>query len=228
MKVSDIEVSYVDHMGSDLSIVNAARVSFAKKSEFTELNIIIGDNVAHTEKVLKESDRKLISYLARHKHYSPFNHAFLTVRVKAPIFVSRQLVKHEYLPWNEVSRRYVDDEPEFYIPHVLHGRAKNVKQGCDEEVEISSASLAVYTEAALAAYTNLLAEGVAPEEARMVLPHNLMTEWIWSGTLKAFHKMLTLRLDGHTQGATRIVAEKIAPIVEDLFPVSFPALMANQ
>jgi thymidylate synthase (FAD) len=227
VKISDISVEYVDHMGSDLSVVNAARVSFAKESDWIELQREIGEESHVIAKVLSEGDRKLINYLAKHKHYSPFNHTFLSFRIKAPIFVARQLVKHEYMPWNEVSRRYVDDEPEFYIPPMLHGRADNVKQGCAQEATISPASLATYTDGALCAYNNLLAEGVAPEEARMVLPHNLMTEWVWSGTLKAFHKMLTLRLDPHTQGATRIVAEKIAPMIQDLFPVSYPALMEN-
>lgn len=221
MKISDIEVKLIDSMGTDLSVVNAARVSFDKESDW--IHIFKDEELVHS--VLKEGDVKLINYLAKHKHYSPFNHTFLTFRVKAPIFVARQLVKHEYLPWNEVSRRYVDSEPEFYVPAMLHGRAENIKQGSAPEATISGASLTVYTEAALSAYNNLLAEGVAPEEARMILPHNLMTEWIWSGTLKAFHKMLSLRLDTHTQYHTRIVAQKILPEIEKVFPVSIKALL---
>lgn len=232
MKVSDIEVTLVDHMGTDLSVVNAARVSFAKESEWIYLEAFpkIERGIQGPIMVLREEDRKLINYLAKHKHYSPFNHTFITFRIKAPIFVARQLVKHEYMPWNEVSRRYVDDEPEFYIPDVIHERVKNVKQGSGDVLDISDIirkDIESYTKTSLEMYTYLLDSGVSPEEARIVLPHNLMTEWIWSGTLKAFHKMLTLRLDAHTQGATRIVAEKVAPVIEDLFPVSFPALMAH-
>lgn len=228
MKVSDIEVSYVDHMGTDLSVVNAARVSFDKESDWLLINQEIGGVEREVAKVLKEGDRKLIGYLAKHKHYSPFNHTFITVRVKAPIFVARQLVKHEYMPWNEVSRRYVDSEPEFYIPELIHERAENVKQGSGDVNDGYTDILwqiQDHSKRCLRFYEELLAQNVCPEEARMILPHNLMTEWIWSGTLKAFHKMLSLRLDGHTQGATRVVAEKCRDIIEPLFPVSFPALM---
>lgn len=224
MKVSDIEVTLVDHMGTDLSVVNAARVSFAKESEFVRLDIL-GTDFSHN--VLREDDQKLINYLAKHKHYSPFNHTFLSFRIKAPIFVARQLVKHEYMPWNEVSRRYVDSEPEFWIPNKLRARGENVKQGSAAEATISNDTIVDFTEMSLRYYEDLKDKGVCPEQARIILPHNLMTEWIWSGTLKAFHKMLTLRLDAHTQAETRIVAEMIAPQIEDLFPVSFPALMKN-
>lgn len=228
MKVADIEVTLVDSMGSDLSCVNAARVSFAKESWFTELAIV---GTGFTHKVLREEDVRLIHYLAKHKHYSPFNHTFLSFRIKAPIFVARQMVKHEYMPWNEVSRRYVDDEPEFYMPDVWRAKAENVKQGSDIEPVDNELGVGAgfydIVDRCVSQYHWMLGQGVCPEQARMVLPHNLMTEWIWSGTLKAFHKMLTLRLDPHTQLESRIVAEKIAPQIEDIFPVSFKALMAN-
>ena len=107
-----IKATYMDHMGSDLSVVNAARVSFGKKSE-----------------AFLEGDAKLIQYLASHGHISPFGHCFASFHVKAPVFVARQLVKHKFLRWNEISRRYVDDDPEFYTPDVWRGRAEDVKQG---------------------------------------------------------------------------------------------------
>lgn len=234
MKTAPIEVTYVDHMGTDLSVVNAARVSFDKESEWAY-------HPEAEEYYLKGSDEKLINYLAKHKHYSPFNHTFLSFRIKAPIFVARQLVKHEYMPWNEVSRRYVDSEPEFYIPGVYRAKAENVKQGSSAEavqmvgIESNGVKLAMspydavaeLTETAFEVYDGLLKSGVCPEQARMVLPLNTMTEWIWSGTLKAFHKMLTLRLDPHTQYESRIVAEKILPEIEKLFPVSIKSLMEN-
>lgn len=225
MRISDISVEYVNHMGSDLSVVNAARVSFAKESEWENADYNHKD--FELPNYLKESDAKLIRYLAAHKHYSPFNHTFLSFRVKAPIFVGRQLVKHEYLPWNEVSRRYVDSEPEFWIPEKLRARGENIKQGSADEATISSDLVRVATVSALAVYKDLLQSGVCPEQARMVLPHNLMTEWIWSGTLKAFHKMLSLRLDPHAQAESREVARKILPIIEQHFPISIEALLEN-
>lgn len=210
MKISDVEVTLVDHMGSDLSVVNAARVSFHKVSEQFEAK-----------------DEKLIHYLANHKHFSPFNHSFITCRVKAPIFVARQLVKHKFLPWNEVSRRYVDEEPEFYIPNI-RVRSESAKQGSGgthEDEPAIAAEIEDFSRHVLNQYQRLLGKGVAPEVARSVLPQNTMTEWIWSGTLGAYCDMLRLRLDPHTQYESRIVAEKIREIISPLFPVSVAALL---
>ncbi len=219
MKIAEISVTLIDSCGTDLSVVNAARVSFDKESSYEESR----DGLSWE---LPEKDAKLISYLARHQHTSPFNHAFASFRVKAPIFVARQLVKHKFLPWNEVSRRYVDSEPEFFIPEVWRKRAENVKQGSSEEA--SNASLYVAEEAsqyALSYYLHLLHEGVCPEQARMVLPQNTMTEWIWSGTLGAWADMCRLRLDSHAQYETRIVAEQVAKHMQSKFPVAWAALM---
>jgi thymidylate synthase (FAD) len=220
-----IEVTYIDHMGSDLSVVNAARVSFGKKSEWMP-RIHYGEQL-----VLKPKDAKLIKYLAKHKHKSPFNHTFVTFHVKAPIFVARQLQKHEYMPWNEISRRYVDDEPEFYQPDEWRGRSEDKKQGSDgvvtlyEDHQMRQAyhptEINVYS---LETYNYLLEQGVAPEQARMVLPQSMMTEWYWSGTLYAFAKMCGLRLKEDTQAETRIVAEKIEDVMAKLYPVSWEAL----
>lgn len=236
MKTSDIEVKLIDSMGTDLSVVNAARVSFDKESEWEHYDVFNGnDEKVGEHDFLKEADVRLINYLAKHKHYSPFNHTFLSFRVKAPIFVARQLVKHEYLPWNEVSRRYVDSEPEFYFPPIWRGRADNVKQGSTDaefagEGFMGSSQLNGDIQNnvlnnVLRAYNELLEAGICPEQARMILPQNTMTEWIWSGTLKAFHKMLSLRLDPHTQVETRMVATKILPLIEEHFPISIKALL---
>lgn len=221
MKIAPIEVSLVDHCGTDLSVVNAARVSFHKTSGFIEV-FDQGDHSPHKE--LSQQDYKLINYLAKHKHFSPFNHAFLTFRVKAPIFVARQLVKHKFMPWNEVSRRYVDDEPEFYLPEFWRKRADNVKQGSSKEVWGDDWKQRSMLES-LKDYEYLLSEGVAPEQARMVLPQNTMTEWIWSGTLGAFCDMLRLRLDPHTQYESQVVAKHVYEEVVKLFPVSTRALL---
>lgn len=208
MKIADISVEYLGGYGNDDTVVNAARVSFHKEaSQFTT-----------------EQNDKLINYLAKHKHFAPFNHAFLSFRVKAPIFVARQLVKHKFMPWNEVSRRYVDDEPEIYF-RVFHGKAANVKQGCDEEikVELPYGNYLDTIETQIANYNEAMDFGAAPEDARMLLPLNLMTEFIWSGTLGAVLDMLVLRLGPHTQYDSRLVAQAIAKHVQELFPVSFNA-----
>lgn len=204
-----MEAKYIDHMGSDLSVVNAARVSFGKR---------------HTE--FQDKDVKLIKYLAKHNHKSPFNHAFATFHVKAPVFVARQLVKHEYMPWNEISRRYVDEEPEFYTPTNWRGRSEDKKQGSSGEM-VTDVSPSYAYMAARETYRNLLMDGVAPEQARMVLPQAMMTEWYWSGSLFAFAKMCSLRLKDDTQEETRVVAQQINDEMSKLFPVSWEALLEN-
>lgn len=213
-----MKVELVDFMGSDTSVVNAARVSFSKEaSNFTT-----------------EQNHKLIIYLAKHNHFSPFCHAFASLRIKAPIFVARQLVKHQVgLAWNEVSRRYVDDEPEFWFPDDWRGRPVNAKQGSTGILNPTETGLhlGVYvnnaSSDALNCYQQLIARGVAPEQARMVLPQNTMTEWIWSGSLMAFARVVKQRTDEHAQQETQEIAKQIKLIVESVFPESFKALMEN-
>ena len=215
-----IEATYIDHMGSDLSVVNAARVSFGKKSEWNPNY--------RDEPPLYPKDEKLIKYLAKHKHISPFGHSFASFHVKAPIFVARQLVKHKFLRWNEISRRYVDSDPEFYLPDEWRGRSEDKKQGSDGVIyplNVSENEFVNYT--ALRVYKELLEEGVAPEQARMVLPQSTMTEWYWSGSLDAFADMCNLRCKNDTQYETRVVANKISEKLLDLFPVSWEALKEN-
>jgi len=216
-----IKVTYIDHMGSDLSVVNAARVSFGKKSAALGYSGVGDENM---RPILHDKDKKLIKYLAKHKHTSPFNHAFMTVHVKAPIFVARQLQKHEYMPWNEVSRRYVDDEPEFYEPDEWRGRADDKKQGSAGAVESVPVGALKVQGYCLAAYQDLLSSGICPEQARMVLPQSTMTEWYWSGSLDAFMDMCNLRCKLDTQYETRLVAEYILSEMINLFPVSVEAL----
>lgn len=219
-----IKVEFLDLMGSDLDVVDAARVSFDKESEW-EIKWVnrLNGNFQHS---LSDRDKKLIHYLAEHKHTSPFNHAFMKFRVKAPILVARQLVKHEYLIWNEVSRRYVDSDPEFY-KMVPRRRADDKKQGSLDEVppnpDACSSWFARADELGLLCYKQLLELEVAPEQARAVLPHNIMTEWIWSGSLGAFLKMLSLRLAPDSQIESQIVAKEISKHVKEFFPVSYQA-----
>ena len=210
-----IEVTYIDHMGSDLSVVNAARVSFNKKSKWGGLPM---------EKKLNEADGKLIHYLARHKHTSPFGHCFASFHVRAPVFVARQLVKHKFLRWNEVSRRYVDDDPEFYVPDAWRGRSTHVKQGSYGTVDLSPEVAKNMVESSAQDYKYLLAKGVCPEQARMIMPQSMMTEWYWSGSLDAWADMCRLRGMPDTQLESREVSAYISDKMYDLFPESWKAL----
>jgi thymidylate synthase (FAD) len=215
-----ISATLIDYMGSDLSVVNAARVSFGKVSDWNEPSMGKASG-------LSDRDAKLVRYLAVHKHISPFGHAFCTWHVKAPVFVARQLVKHKFLRWNEISRRYVDDEPEFYKPDVWRGRSADKKQGSDGVVKLYGVAEQIvddYAAEALTAYQVLLEAGVAPEQARMVLPQSTMTEWYWSGSLDAFADMCRLRITPDTQYETRQVALMIDKKMLELFPVSWLAL----
>jgi len=210
-------------MGDDLSVVNAARVSFGKKSKLVCTNLVLGTYD------MSNGDKKLIKYLASHKHLSPFGHCFASFHIKAPIFVARQLVKHKFLRWNEISRRYVDDEPEFFVPDVWRGRSADKKQGSAGEVELGTLDAAIVSDSpydALSAYKALLKSGVAPEQARMVLPQSTMTEWYWSGSLDAFADMCRLRTSGDTQAETQEVAWQIYREMDKLFPVAWDALLA--
>lgn len=365
MKIAEMKVTYLDHMGDDISVVNAARVSFDKESDWEEWNAETG------LPELSNKDTKLIAYLAKHNHWSPFSHTSISLRIKAPIFVARQLVKHQVgLAWNEVSRRYVDSEVEIYMPSFWRSRAENVKQGSsNKEVKINTYGNGICvqcgkdvprksvgprgkwcSEACRAShrkehdpdfrlhtakynaqsrgmefslnrgdvvwpthcpllgielvyssfntsndnspsldridsskgyipgnvwvisnkanrmkndgskeelvkfaksillhfngqvvpetgsvesvcqhmveyYYHLLDEGVAPEQARMVLPQNTMTEWIWTGSLYAFARVCNLRLDAHSQSETQEVAKMISDIIQPLFPVSWGVLV---
>ena len=210
-----MKVELIDHMGNDLSVVNAARVSFAK--EHKEFNNI--------------GDTKLIHYLAKHNHWSPFGHASMQFHIKAPVFVARQLVKHQVgLTWNEVSRRYVDDEPEFYIPDEWRGTAENKKQGSsDESIDINPHGRIIdeYQSALKRTkwtYEYLMRLGVCPEQARMVLPQSLITEWYWSGTLMAFARVCNLRCKPDSQKETQNVGWDIDRFARKLFPASWRAL----
>jgi len=208
-----IQVHRMDSMGTDLTVVNAARVSFDKFKE-----------------ELEYSDEKLIQYLAEHGHWSPFSHCFIQFKIDAPIFVARQLMKHTVgLGWNEVSRRYVDDDPEFYTPFEWRRRAADKKQGSMAEA-VSSQDIAnrIKNESdriALNCYDRLLKLKVCPEQARMVLPQNMMTSWFWSGSLYAFSRVCNLRLKEDAQEETRDVAQRISDHCAVEFPISWKNLV---
>ena len=207
-----MQVQLTDKMGSDLTVVNAARVSYAKNKEQFE-----------------DKDEKLVAFLAKHNHWSPFAHASLQFRIKAPVFVARQLVKHQIgLTWNEVSRRYVDYPPELHTPKEWRGRPVDSKQGSDGTVELGATithNLETAMEQTLILYNTLIEKGVAPEQARMVLPQSMMTEWYWSGTLYAFARVCNLRCAKDTQKETQEVANEIATHCSKEFPTSWKYLI---
>mgnify|MGYP003662820055 FL=1 len=224
-----IEATYIDHMGSDLSVVNAARVSFGKKSEYKTLTKCY-DTGEVIRKELDLRDVKLINYLAKHKHISPFGHCFASFHIKAPIYVARQLVKHKFLRWNEISRRYVSNDPEFYTP-TLRSSSVDKKQGSGDVLGDSVRQDEVFRHAhieALKQYKYLLNTGVCEEQARAVLPLSHMTEWYWSGSLDAFADMCNLRCKPDTQAETREVASQIDRKMLELFPVSWDALTEDE
>jgi len=230
-------VTLMDHMGDDLSVVNAARVSFGKRIEMdaSQYDDVEYEGWLGQIPILRDGDVKLIKYLAKHNHWSPFGHTSLQFHIKAPVFVARQLVKHQVgLVWNEISRRYVSDEPEFYTPEVWRASAENKKQGSsDEEIDINPSSgsgpqmVDDYQQVLKSAkwtYEHLLRLGVCPEQARMVLPQSLMTEWYWSGTLYAFASICNLRCKPEVQLETQMIAKEIDIHARKLFPVSWKAL----
>ena len=240
-----ITAELIDHMGTDLSVVNAARVSFGKASELgcghcgshkirvegTWASCVCLNCGKETDdlsdRILSTRDTKLINYLASHKHMSPFGHCFASFHVKAPVFVARQLVKHKFLRINEVSRRYVNSDPEFYVPDVWRGVAADKKQGSSGAAE-SQYFPSLYctrgNDEALANYRKMLFQGIAPEQARMILPQTMMTEWHWSGSLDAFADMCNLRCKEDTQYESRVVADVIDSIMQGLYPVSWRAI----
>lgn len=206
-----IKVEYIDHLGDDLRIANIARVSFNKwKEEFDE------------------KDAKLIDYLAKHEHTSPFRHTAITLRCKAPIWLARQLGKSQVgLSWNEVSRRYVDTDVEFYVPEYRERPDGSIKQGSGAE-HVHNLRWKEHTvdiqEAVLGLYKEMLKQGIAPEQARGILPQNMMTTWIWTGSLTAFHHLYRLRADSHAQVEAQEFARQVADVVKPLFPHSWAAL----
>ena len=204
-----MKVELLDVMGSDLTVVNAARVSFAGESE-----------------EFGSRDKKLVRYLAAHGHWTPFAHVQVQLRIKAPVFVARQLVKHQVgLVWNEISRRYVDFTPEFHAPEAWRKRAPNKKQGSlDETLDNDSLLYNSYWDLMTKSedlYSFMLEKGIAPEQARMVLPQSMMTEWYWTGSLAAFARVVTQRLSEDAQYECRVIAEKIDQLLVNHEPISY-------
>jgi thymidylate synthase (FAD) len=216
-----IAVKLLNWMGDDLTCCNAARVSFNRNSDW--LHPANGKSSG-----LREGDKRLIKYLAKHGHYTPFGHCYLSLHITAPIFVARQLVKHKFLRWSEISRRYSTENIEFYYPDEWRDKSEDKKQGSGGKSQ-SQCLPNVYAkevaEKALGDYKKMLSQGICPEQARMILPPHTMTEWYWSGSLDAFINVCNLRCKEDTQYETRLVADYIRSELINLFPVSVEALI---
>ena len=222
VRVLDRDIGFVrliDWMGEDLTVANAARVSFHKESQLND------------DGTLSKRDSKLIEYLAEHNHWTPFAHAVITLHIKAPIPIRAQFAKHTVgLVMNEVSRRYVTDTPEFYVPEWRSKPTEGAKQGSSDFIrdETLFDLDAIYTKViqdAEVAYNELLKAGVAPEQARFVIPQGVYTEWWWTGSLAAYARVVGLRADPHAQWEIRQYAEAFDKLIRPLFPVSWAALM---
>lgn len=228
-----IQVELIDSMGTDLSVVNAARVSFAKESEWEWEECDLGGMEELSYPRLSDRDERLIKFLARERHEIPFAHTAVTLRVNAPIFVARQAYKHKIgFVENEISRRYVDDEPKFYLPDVWRSRAEDKKQGSGDAHPRWNRGVGTgyvdyivdHYENCLSLYQHMIADGVAPEQARMILPQSMMTEWVWTGSLLAYARFYNLRSKPDAQKEIQIIADKVGKIMSVLYPVSWNAL----
>ena len=223
-------VEIIEHMGSDLTVVNAARVSFNKMSKWEEEISATQDGFIDVAYVLNDKDKKLINYLAKHQHWTPFAHCMVTLHIKAPIPIRTQFFKHKVgFVENEISRRYVDDPPEYYMPR-FSARPSNMKQGAGDTMDIDKQNRAhlIYAQAietVNGAYQDLINLGVAPEQARFVLPQATYTEWYWTGSLAAYARFYQQRSAPHAQAEIREYADKIGEIMSMYFPVSWQALV---
>lgn len=223
-----MKADLIDIMGDDLRVANAARVSFDKESDWLDLGFAEGTS----GQSLSLKDIKLLSYLAKHNHWTPFSHVMITMRETVPIFVARQRFKHMVgFTYNEISRRYVDDTPEFYTPDVWRGRAENKKQGSSDEVVeefeyeggtfLISKEYEYYIECAKAVYQNMLDAGVAPEQARMVLPQSMMTSYYVTGSLAAWARAYKLRIDSHSQKEIQDLAKQWGEILGSIHEIKY-------
>lgn len=217
-----MNVEYICHMGDDLFVANVARVSFAKESK----------SFSTKEMMEKGSDEGIINYLAKHNHWTPFGHPQITLRVKAPIPIRTQCFKSKVgFVENEESRRYISTEPELFIPEYFRSKPEgSIKQGSGSIHKNSDKHLRAYEAVCLEAieeYNIMIEDGVAPEQARFILPQGVYVNWIWTGSLAAYARFCNLRKDPHAQEEVRQIAKEVDVIVSKLFPYSWKALMEN-
>lgn len=228
-----MKAEYITHMGDDLMVVNAARVSFDKESSFVSAPSNKAFPAPLFEQHLNSADTKLIAYLAKHNHWTPFSHPQITLRETVPIFVARQRFKHMVgFTYNEVSRRYVDDAPEFFVPEVWRSRPEgSVKQGSGGTHRHTEQWCDAYTDyiaRATEMYDAMLEDGIAPEQARMVLPQSMMTSYYVTGSLAAFARAYTQRIDPHAQLEIQDLAKQWDAVIAPLFPVAWKALTQTE
>lgn len=217
-------IEVIDVMGDDMRVINAARVSFNKHSDFSTI-----EDAGKIVKYMESGDYRLIKYLLKHNHFTPFTHPQLTLRIKMPIFIARQWFKHQIgLSRNEVSRRYVSYDPEFYMPDGFREMAENKKQGSSDVISAQSEQLVSLVhnmnDKAEAVYQNLLACNICPEQARMVLPQSMMTEFFETGSLQAYLRIMALRTSPDAQKEVRDYGEEVGTIIKDLFPYTYDAV----
>lgn len=238
---------YMAHSGDDSLIANAARVSFAKETMLVDIESASAsvpdrtDDNAHkvdafveylrkeyasfAEEALAYPDHRLVNFLADEYHLLPFRHPHITLRCKVPLFVARQIGKHQVgFTWSEESRRYIDSKPEFFYPDVMRARAGNVKQGSASEPADTTVELEWYVGVAMGAYEKMLADGVAPELARMVLPQNMMVNFVWTGSLLAWFHLYDQRTGHGAQRETAEFAELVKSNIAPLYPAAWAAL----
>lgn len=225
-----MKCDYILHMGTDLSVVNAARVSFDKTSEGV---IKWGDmdsfGYVSLERVPTEADSKLISFLARHDHWTPFAHTAISLRMQAPIPIRTQCFKHKQgLVENEESRRYVSGRPQLFVPESLRSKPEgSIKQGSGDVHPDSGMWLEhykAYCSSLIDLYEDMVADGVCPEQVRFVLPQGVEVSWVWTGNLFAFANFYKKRTDSHAQKEIQDLAKMVGDVIEPLFPVSWKAL----
>lgn len=214
-RINKMKVTYIDHMGTDDSVCLAARVSFNK----------------HPDNYTGEQNARLISYLAKNNHWTPFAHATITLRLKAPIAIHAQMMKHTVgFAHNTVSRRYVSDVPEYFVPEFRYKPEGNIKQGSGgvhPEDELFSEVYQGLVQDCVETYEDFIKQGVAPEQARFILPQGVMTEWVSTGSLYAYARFYNLRTDPHAQQEIQDLAKMAGEIIKPLFPVSWEALTGN-
>lgn len=220
-----MKVDNISHMGSDLTVVNAARVSFDKESVW---GLKVSEDHTYIKRVLKDEDKRLINYLARYNHWTPFGHCQVTLRETVPIFVARERFRHTVgFVYNEVSRRYVSDTPEIWRPEVWRSKPEgSIKQGSGDQFDDQNWADDIYLEAtvkAKKAYDSLINAGVAPEQARAVLPQSMYTSYYVTGSLAAWARFYNLRAAPDAQYEIQELAEKVGEIILPLFPVSWKA-----
>ena len=225
--MSQIKVELLDWMGDDLAVVNAARVSFNKESEWESDSLYDSGPL-----MLEERDQKLINYLAKHNHWTPFAHTALKFRVAAPVPIRTQCFKHKIgMVENEESRRYISSIPEIFIPEFFRSKPEgSIKQGSGETHVMSDYFVTSYrdlTQACVEEYKTMLDNGVCPEQARFILPQGAIVNWIWTGNLVSFANFFIKRTDPNAQREVQIVAEMVGEKVKEIFPVSWSALVGE-